>query len=120
MTPDDIAARLDEALARPNADSGAWSPPHVDRDAFLDLKRAELRAARVVPYAVTFHPGDEAALLGPWEDREYTLFVVARAGPDVLLFDPGTLLFTLGLVAAAGRYAVTGYSSGDALAEWIT
>jgi len=120
MTPEEIAARLDEALAMPNTDSGAWSPPHADRDAYLDSKRAELRAARVVPYAVTFHPGEEAALLGPWEDREYTLFVVARSGPDVLLFDPGTLRFTLGLVDAADRYAVTGYSSGDALAEWIS
>lgn len=120
MTAEEVSARLEESLAIPNADSSAWSPPHADRDAYLDAKRAELRAARVVPHDVTFHPGDEAALLGPWEDREYTLVVVARSGPDVLLFDPGTMLFTLGLVDAGGGCTVTGYSSGDALAEWIS
>ena len=120
MTSEDVAECLSRSLAIANRDSSAWSPPHRDRDRYLDAKRAELIAACVAPFEVAIHPGEEAALLGPWEDREYRLYVVARSGPDVLLFNPETMLFSLGLVSDDGHYFVTGYSSADALAEWIS
>lgn len=120
MTHEEITEYLRRSLAIPNRDSSAWSPPHRDRDHYLDGKRAELVASLVEPFSIEMHPGEDAALLGHWEDREYMLFIVAKHDCDVLLFNPETRLFSLGLFTASGTCVVTGYSSPDALAEWIT
>lgn len=109
-----------ESLSIPNEDCGAWSPPDRDRDEFLNERRSDLVRSLVEPYRVSVTPNRSARTFGEWEDRPYSMFVVAKGEMNsVLLMNSENGCFSLGSVDAAGTVCLLGYSSNDALAEWV-
>jgi hypothetical protein len=120
METTDAKRLVRESLSIPNKDCGAWWPPDRDRDEFLNERRADLVNSLVEPYRVTVTPDRSARTFAGWEDRPYTMFVVAKGGRNsVLLINSETGCFSLGSVDAAGTVYLLGFSSDDALAEWV-
>lgn len=109
-----------ESLFISNKDCGAWSPPDRDRDEFLNECRSDLVRSLVEPYRVSVTPDGSARTFGEWEDRPYAMFVVAKGDRNlVLLINSETGCFSLGSVDASGTVYLLGFSSSDALAEWV-
>lgn len=120
METTDAQRLVRESLSIPNEACGAWSPPDRDRDEFLNEQRSDLVRSLVEPYRVSVTPDRSARTFGEWEDRPYTMFVVAKGEMNsVLLVNSETGWFSLGSVDAAGTVYLLGYSSNDALAEWV-
>jgi hypothetical protein len=120
MDTTDAKRLVRESLSIPNEDCGAWSPPDRDRDEFLNERRSDLVKALVEPLRVSVTPDRSARTFGEWEDRPYAMFVVAKTEKNtVLLVDSETRCFSLGSVDAAGTVYLLGFSSNDALAEWV-
>src|SRR5262245_26896150 len=120
METTDAQRLVRESLSIPNEDCGAWSPPDRDRDEFLNERRSDLVRSLVEPYRVSVTPDRSARTFGEWEDRPYTMFVVAKGEMNsVLLVNSETGCFSLGSVDAAGTAYLLGFSSNDALAEWV-
>jgi hypothetical protein len=120
METTDAKRLVRESLSIPNEDCGAWSPPDTDRDEFLNERRSDLVKSLVEPYRVSVTPDRSARTFGEWEDRPYTMFVVAKDEKNsVLLINAETGCFSLGSVDAADTVYLLGFSSNDALAEWV-
>jgi hypothetical protein len=120
METTDAKRLVRESLSIPNKDCRAWSPPDRDRDVFLNERRADLVKSLVEPYPVSVTPDPSARTFEEWEDRPYTMFVVAKGERNsVLLVNSETGWFSLGSVDAAGTVYLLGFSSNDALAEWV-
>jgi hypothetical protein len=120
METTDAKRLVRESLSIPNEDCGAWSPPDRDRDEFLNERRADLVKSLVEPYRVSVTPDPNARTFGEWEDRPYTMFVIAKGRENyVLLINSETGWFSLGRVDAVGTVYLLGFSSNDALAEWV-
>jgi hypothetical protein len=120
METTDAQRLVRESLSIPNEDCSAWSPPDRDRDEFLNERRSELARSLVEPYRVSVTPDQSARTFGAWEARPYTMFIVAKGEMNsVLLLNSETGCFSLGSVDAAGTVYLLGYSSKDALAEWV-
>ena len=116
----DAKRLMRESLSIPKEDCGAWSPPDRDRDEFLNERRSDLVKSLVEPYRVTVTPDRSARDFGEWKDRPYTMFVVAKGEKNsVLLINSETGWFSLGSVDASGIVYLLGFSSNDALAEWV-
>jgi hypothetical protein len=120
METTDAKRLVRESLSIPNEDCSAWSPPDSDRDEFLNERRSDLIKSLVEPYRATVTPDRGARTFGEWEDRPYTMFVVAKGEKNsVLLVNSETGYFSLGSVDAAGTVYLLGFSSNDALADWV-
>jgi hypothetical protein len=119
METTDAKRLVCESLSIPNEDCGAWSPPDRDRDEFLDEQRSELIESLVEPFPVSVIPDDIAREFGGWEDRPYTMFVVAKRENVVLLLNSEDHLFSLGSIYPTGDVHLLGFWSNDALAEWV-
>src|SRR5262245_9006290 len=120
MDATDVKRLVRESLSIPNEDCCAWSPPDRDRNEFLDEGRSDLSKWLVEPYQVLVTPDSTARRFGDWEDRPYAMFVVAKTDKNsVLLLNSETGYFSLGSFDASGGVQILGYSSDDALAEWI-
>ena len=120
METTDAKRLVRESLYIPNKDCRAWSPPDRDRDGFLNERRSDLVKSLVEPYRASVTPDRSARDFGEWEDRPYTMFIVAKGAMNsVLLINSETGCFSLGSVDAAGNVYLLGFSSKDALAEWV-
>ncbi|MGI8981870.1 MAG: hypothetical protein ACR2FY_21780 [Pirellulaceae bacterium] len=119
MDTTDAKRLVQESLAIPNEDCGAWSPPDRERDEFLNERRSDLVKSLVEPYWVSVSPDRSARTFGEWEDRPYTMLVVAKTENTVLLLNSENSSFSLGSVDAEGTVYLLGFSSNDALAEWV-
>jgi len=122
MSKDDAIRALHESLA---ADS---STPTLrrsdDRDAYLRDKRAELLACVIEPVTVVARAGEWAQKHCGLSAEPYLMVAVAYAHSKVgscLLYNPENGLFSLayGHPEAAEGLDLVGYSSADALAEWL-
>ena len=121
MSNDDAIRALHASLA---ADSSTPSMGRSDRAAYLREKRAELLACVVEPVAVTAHAGEWAQQYCGLSADPYPMVAVAYADGKVghcLLYNPQTGLFSLayGHLDGAAALDLVGYSSADALAEWL-
>src|SRR5262245_39333693 len=120
MDTTDAKRLVRESLSIPNEDCGAWSPPDRDRGEFLIERRSNLVKSLVEPYRISVTPDRSAREFGEWEDRPYTMFVVAKGEENtVLLLNSENGSFSLGSVDAKGTVYLLGFSSNDALAEWV-
>jgi hypothetical protein len=120
MDAADATRFVRESLSIPNEDCCAWSPPDEERDAFLNERRSDLINSLVDPYCVMVTPDASARIFGQWEERPYTMFVVAKTDKNtVLLLNSENGCFSLGSFDAAGVVQILGFSSNDALAEWV-
>jgi len=109
---------LKEALARPSNTPCTW---REDRDAYLAEQKEALLARAIEPVAVE-------AVANDWAQKHVanttgdvkTLVAVARQDDKWLLFDPkdGTFALAYGSVGTM-PLGLLGFSSTDALAEWL-
>src|SRR4051812_32465247 len=109
METTDAKRLVRESLSIRNEDCGAWSPPDRDREEFLNERRAHLVQSLVEPYSVTVIPDRSARTFGEWDERPYTMFVVAKGERNsVLLINAETGCFSLGSVDAKGTVYLLG------------
>jgi hypothetical protein len=109
---------LKEALTRPSSTPCTW---RGDRDAYLAEQKAALLARVIEPVTVQ-------AIANDWAQKHVantsgdiqTLVAVARDDDKWLLFDPknGTFALAYGSIETS-PLGLLGFSSTDALAEWL-
>ncbi|HET8772086.1 MAG TPA: hypothetical protein VFM71_13970 [Gemmatimonadaceae bacterium] len=87
---------------------------------YLAAQHADLKAAVIEPFELQLRPDAAARKSGPWEDRPYRMFVVARASGQALFVSAESGRFSLGQISAAGEPSIVGFESTDALAEWVS
>ena len=122
MSNEEAIQALHDSLA---ADSSTPSTgPSDDRDTYLREKRAELLACVIEPVTVVARAGDWAQKHCGLGAEPYLMVAVAYADSKVgscLLYNPENGLFSLayGHPDATEGLDLVGYSSADALAEWL-
>jgi hypothetical protein len=109
---------LKDALARPSSTPCTW---REDRDAYLAEQISALLAQVIEPVAVQ-------AVSNDWAQKHIantsgdirTLVAVARHDDKWLLFDPENGTFALAYGSTESMpLGLLGFSSNDALAEWL-
>ena len=114
-----LAATVVEAsLAKPSSTPCTW---REDRDAYLEEKKAELRACLIEPIAVKAVASAWAQQYAGQSSEVKSAFAVARRGESWLLYEPTAQVFAraFGSNAPQGELSLLGFSSKDALAEWL-
>ena len=119
-SPDEAFSLLQESLAGFAEGTSAYVPAFEDATGYLAARHAELSAASIPPIEVSVHPDAAARAFGPWEERGYQMFIVARAANQVLLVNAETGLFSLGSLDSHEQVHLVGFASEDALAEWVS
>jgi hypothetical protein len=120
--PSDLAIdALNASLARDSATPCTWRP---DRDAYLEEMRAELRALIIEPVPVDAYAGEWAQKYCGLAAGPHKRLAVAHSWQGVgqcLLYESETGLFSLayGHPGDPKGLDLVGYSSDDALAEWL-
>ena len=121
MGTNDAVEALESSLAQDSAtpDFGA-----SDRIAYLNEQRAKLRALVIEPVPVVAHAGPWAQEHCGLSAEPYHMLAVAyspEGSGQCLLYNPVTRLFSLayGHVTDQDGVDLVGYSSDDALAEWL-
>ena len=98
--------------------SGTPIPSGVSPEAYLTEQAAALLAAVIEPVAVTissemFNHGTRAALSAA------PVFAIAHRDSNWLLFSPELGVFSLAFGPSHDDLGILGFSSNDALAEWL-
>jgi hypothetical protein len=114
----EAAQVLGESLARPSATPCTW---REDRDSYIREEQEKLRACLVEPKEVEAVASAWAQQYCAQSGAVRRLTVVARSEEKWLLYEPGTGLFSLahGAENSAQPLSLLGFSSTDALAEWL-
>jgi hypothetical protein len=109
---------LKEALARPSGTPCTW---REDRDAYLAEQTSALLERVIEPVAVQAVANDWAQkYVANTTSEVKTLIAVARQDDKWLLFDPNTATFALAYgTPETMPLGLLGFSSTDALAEWL-
>ena len=114
----DALAAIEASLARPCATPCTW---REDRDTYIEEEKAKLRACLIEPVAVQ-------AIASAWAQQHCgqtgdtkSMYAIAHRESAWLLYEPDTGMFALAfdLNAQPGSLSLLGFSSSDALAEWL-
>jgi hypothetical protein len=109
---------LEESLSRPSSTPCTW---RADRDAYLEEMRTQLRKRVIDPIQVTAVASGWSQQFASQTPEVREMLAGAREGDTWLLLDPKSREFAkaFGGDAKAGPLSLLGFSSTDALAEWL-
>jgi hypothetical protein len=118
MNRAEAARAIEESFARPSATPCTW---REDRDAYIREKQSELRESLIEPFEVQAVASQWAQQYCGQSSQVRSLVAVARSGTNWLLFDLTQSEFALafGEPGPNGPLSLSGFSSPDALAEWL-
>ena len=106
---------LEESLSRGSSTPCSWAE---SREAYIAEKSDQLRSALIEPVSVvvkrSLHQTELLARLSP-----YSVFAIARLEDHWLLYVEELREFALAFGQAADEVAILGFSSDDALTEWL-
>lgn len=106
---------LKESFTRGSSTPSTWV---ADRDAYISAKCSELLAAVIEPTlasisAETYNYGVKQELVAAH------VYAIARSGTNWLLYAPEAGRFSLAFGDRPDNLTILGFSSSDALAEWL-
>jgi hypothetical protein len=115
MKKEEAISAIRESLSRGSSTPCTW---REDRDAYIKEKSDELYKDVIEPIPVTV--GGEAFDYGTYSELQgKEIFCIARSGNNWLLYIPELGHFSLAFGENQGSLNILGFSSEDALAEWL-
>lgn len=115
MNKDFAVSALNASLRRGSSTPCTWA---ADRDAYIAAKSAELLDAVIEPITATIS-GESFSYGAMQELMGAGVYAIARSGTSWLLFSPSTDRFSLAFGEHPEDLVILGFSSNDALAEWL-
>lgn len=108
---------ISQSFSRPSATPCTWRD---DRDAYISEQQDALRANQIDPIRVKAVALEHYQQYFGADDVVRDYFAIARHGDDWLLYSPESGEFAKGFGSdASGPLGLLGFSSNDALAEWL-
>lgn len=115
MNKEFAVSALNASLRRGSSTPCTWAP---DREAYIAAKSAELLEAVIEPIAARIS-GESFSYGAMQELMDAGVYAIARAGTNWLIFAPAVDRFSLAFGERPEDLTILGFSSNDALAEWL-
>ena len=108
---------LEASLSSPSSTPCTWAS---DQEAYINEQKASLRASLISPRTVLAVGSVWAQKYAEADDQEREFVALASSGESWLLYCPRTGQFTKAFGSPDSRVlSLLGFSSEDALAEWL-
>ncbi len=115
MNRERAVSALKESLNRESSTPCTWAD---DREAYILAKSSELLASVIEPALATI--SGETFNYGVKQELERTtVYAIARSSSNWLLYAPELDRFSLAFGEVTNSLTILGFSSNDALAEWL-
>jgi hypothetical protein len=115
MNKEAALAAIQASFKRGSSTPCSWAP---DQNAYIAQKQSELLALVIEPVPVSIT--DETFTYGVKQQlSSSSVFAVARRADTWLLYEPTTDVFSLAHGDSPAAMSILGFSSSDALAEWL-
>jgi hypothetical protein len=115
MNRERAISAIESSIRRGSATPCTWAS---DRDAYIAQKSSELLDAVIEPVAVSvtgelFHYGVMESL------QDKRVYAIAKSETNWLLYVPELEVFSLAIGETPTQLSILGFSTNDALAEWL-